>query len=173
LTVLHLVFGAFLAAFLADLGAGSADCLGILARSAHRGCGNLADLGAVDVQRDAPCHHFYVVFLQACSCAVVAGLCTVVASSDATRHALVWHINSLSKFHGCRRSATRPLQPSRSSGGDETASDSAVDQMRERPLIYKSLNSMVAHGRRKFPIRGRIIDYRNDAPGALQRLDAV
>ena len=63
LAMLHLVPGAFLTAFLADLGARRTDGLGRLACTAHGRGRELADLGAVDVERDAARHLLDVLLL--------------------------------------------------------------------------------------------------------------
>jgi hypothetical protein len=83
LAMLRLVLRAFVAASLADLGAQLQDGAGASAAARHRCSGQLADGGAIDVQRDAPGHHLHVILGQARRGAVVARRRTIVAGSDA------------------------------------------------------------------------------------------
>lgn len=72
LAVRHGVTRAFIAAGVANLCAQSADVAGKAAAACHIGCSKTADVGAVDVERDASGHGRYVIFLQALRCAHVA-----------------------------------------------------------------------------------------------------
>jgi hypothetical protein len=70
--MLSFVFGAFIAAGLANLGAQRADGLGVLTIARHGAGGKTAHSRAVCIKRDAACHHFDVFFLEACSEALIA-----------------------------------------------------------------------------------------------------
>ena len=82
LAVVRLVLSTLFATGLTDLRTQSANTLGELAVSCHKGRGHATDLGAVHVKRNAPRHHLYIVFLKARSCTVITGCGTVITGLD-------------------------------------------------------------------------------------------
>ena len=95
LTVLHPVLGAFVTARLADLCARRAYGFCGFTGPGHCGRRYSADVGAVDVERNAPRHHLDVLFLEAGRGAVVAGFSAFVASPNAIGEFLVRHCDVL------------------------------------------------------------------------------
>ena len=91
LAVAHGVALAFVGALFAQLGAELAVGLRTLAGASHGRSSGLADLGAVNIQRDAARHHLDVLLPQALRCAVIAGLGACVAGLDAVGKLLVGH----------------------------------------------------------------------------------
>jgi len=83
LAMLRLVLAAFFATHVADVRARRAEHAGGLAVPCHHAGGETADLGAVDVQRDAAGHLSYVLLLQTGGRAYVARVSTVVARFNA------------------------------------------------------------------------------------------
>jgi hypothetical protein len=83
LAVLGLVVTAFVCAGFAHRGAEGARRTVVCAAARHEGDGQAANLGAIDVERDAAGHRFGVRLLQASDGAVVTGIGTLVASFDA------------------------------------------------------------------------------------------
>jgi hypothetical protein len=86
-----LMLGAFVAADLADFRANPAGLLGELAAPRHITGGEPTDGGTVNVEPDAARHHLDIVFLQAGSGAVVAGVGAGVAGFDAGSVLLMSH----------------------------------------------------------------------------------
>ena len=91
LTVLHLMFGTFVAAHLAYLSTGRTDLLRRFAGSSHHRSGKCADFRAINIQCDALGHCLYLLLLKARRCAVITCLRTLVASGDARRKLLMGH----------------------------------------------------------------------------------
>jgi hypothetical protein len=91
LAVLSVMPRAFIAALLAHLGADFAYGARELAAAPHIGGGKAADLGAVQIERNALCHFLDVRFLEAGCSAVVASDGTVVAGFNAGLELSVWH----------------------------------------------------------------------------------
>lgn len=91
LTVIRLVLGTLLATGLTDLRAQSTKTFGELTVSCHERCSHTADLGAVHIERDAPRHHFYIVFLKARCRTVITGCGTVITGLDTGRVLLMSH----------------------------------------------------------------------------------
>lgn len=91
LAMFHVVLGAFVATRLADVGAQAADGLRMFAATSNRRGRQLADRGAVHVERDAARHHFHVLLLQAGCGAMVARDGARVARFDAREVLLVGH----------------------------------------------------------------------------------
>jgi len=91
LAMRHVVFGAFVAAGLADISAECADCLGMGATSGHGSSSKRTNLGAVHIQRDALSHHLDVGFMQAGSCAMITGHGAGVTSFNAGVVLLIRH----------------------------------------------------------------------------------
>jgi hypothetical protein len=83
------VLGALLGAGLANVGAQGADRLHVFTAPGHRRRGQLADSGAIHVERDAPRHHLDVLLLQACRGAVIARDSALVAGFNTGRMLLV------------------------------------------------------------------------------------
>lgn len=82
LTMRHLMPTAFIAASLTDVCAQLADHPCHLASPCHvTGCHSTYG-GTVDVERDASCHRFYILLLQAGSCTVIACSCAVITCFD-------------------------------------------------------------------------------------------
>ncbi|WP_435531621.1 hypothetical protein [Ramlibacter aurantiacus] len=98
LAVIHAVLGALISADLANLGTGTAHSLRVFARATHHGSGELANLRAVDVKRDAARHHPHILLLQAGGRTVVARFRAVIAGSYTAGEVLVWHEIAKSKF---------------------------------------------------------------------------
>jgi hypothetical protein len=80
--MVHVVARAFLAARLAKLGAEARDRHGVLAVARHHRCGEAAEVGAIDVERDAAGHRLHVVFEQAGGRATVAGIGAAITRLD-------------------------------------------------------------------------------------------
>jgi hypothetical protein len=99
LTMAHLIFRALVSTFVAEFGARLADRAGDLAASCHIARSQTADLGAVDIQGDAACHHFWVRLLQAGYRAVVARVRTDVAGVDTRLKQLISHDFSFKVWH--------------------------------------------------------------------------
>lgn len=111
-TVLHLaVLRAFLGAGIADLGAGFADSARTFAGARQVSGSQAADLGAVDVERNAARHRLHVFFSQARSGAVVAGLRTGVAGGDAGLELVMGHGVSLQWTAATGMQVPLPAEP--------------------------------------------------------------
>ena len=91
LAMVCLVACAFLAAFLAYIGAHLADCTGELATSRHISGSEATNLGAVHIERDAAGHHLDILLLQTGCGTVVAGYGAVVTGIDAGLELIVRH----------------------------------------------------------------------------------
>lgn len=98
--MVHLVLAALFTAGFAHVGAQAANRLRMFTVTRHRGRGESADLGAVDVKRDAPSHGLDVWFLQASRCAMTAGGCARVAGVDTRCVLLVGHLVLLLRCRG-------------------------------------------------------------------------
>ena len=91
LAMLHIVFGTFVPARLADVSANCADRFGVGATTGHGCCSQCTNLGAIHIQLDAVGHHLDVGFVQTGSCAMVTGHGTGVASFNAGVELLMRH----------------------------------------------------------------------------------
>lgn len=80
--MVHRVALTLLGTGFADLGAGFADHLAKLAATGHVGHGKAADLGTVHVEADAALHRLGIGLRETGNRAVVAGVCTRLASFD-------------------------------------------------------------------------------------------
>jgi hypothetical protein len=77
-----LVLVALGAASIANLGTGTAQFRRFGTAALHEGCGQAADLGTIDVERDAARQHLHIGLLQAGAGTVFAGGRAVVAGID-------------------------------------------------------------------------------------------
>jgi hypothetical protein len=108
--VVGFVLGALLAAGLADVSAQGADRLYVFTATSHGRRGQLADCGAIHVERNAPRHHLDVLLLQARRGTVVAGDSALVAGLDARGMLLVGHSGLLQSARAIP--PERPAMPS-------------------------------------------------------------
>jgi len=92
------MFGAFITARLANIGAQRANSFGMFAAPGHGRRCKRADLSAIHVQRNAPRHHLDVLLLQAGSRAMVAGNNAGVARLDARIKCFMTHFNTPGYF---------------------------------------------------------------------------
>ena len=72
LAVLRFVFTALISACIAYFGTRLTDRTGQLTATSHIASSHATDLGTVNVERNALCHHFYVILLQTCTGAGIA-----------------------------------------------------------------------------------------------------
>ncbi|WP_374762220.1 hypothetical protein [Massilia scottii] len=63
----------------ADLRAGLVDSRGELAATRHVAGGQAADLSTIQIEGNAPAHHFHIVLTQTCARARIASKCTCIA----------------------------------------------------------------------------------------------
>jgi hypothetical protein len=105
--VLHLImFGTFVTTGLADIGADCAQLFGRLTIHTHYLCRCITDCGTFHIQLDAAGHHFYISFLQAGRCAVVANGCAAQAGIDtALIHLVVRHNLKFYRLKGMHQTA--------------------------------------------------------------------
>lgn len=82
LAVSDLMLCALIAAGLADIGAKLANLLCELTATRHVSSSHPANFRAIHVERNAPGHHFHVLFLKAGHSAVVTCSSTVITCSD-------------------------------------------------------------------------------------------
>jgi hypothetical protein len=81
--VIHVVLAALGRATAACLGAQRTDGVHVFAASGHRGSGELADVGTLEIQGDATRHRFRIGYLQAGSCTLQACHGAFVACAQA------------------------------------------------------------------------------------------
>jgi len=96
LAVVHLVLTAFLGAGRADVGAQGAELGRELTAARHEARRQAADLGAVDVRRNAARHHLDIVFAKTGSGALVTGQRARIAGVYTFLEIFVGHHASLS-----------------------------------------------------------------------------
>ena len=109
--MLLFVFGAFIAARLANLSAQRAKLPGVSRAAGHELCGETANIGAVPIEFDTARHCFHVLFLQARRRAMFARGYAVITSFDTAFVLLMWHKQSplLLKLHAARARSVRLL----------------------------------------------------------------
>ena len=91
LAVIHWMLSTFVGAGLADVGAQGAELGRELTAARHEARRQAADLGAVDVGRNAARHHLDIVFAKAGSGALVTGERTRIAGVDTFLEIFVGH----------------------------------------------------------------------------------
>jgi hypothetical protein len=64
---------------LTDICAKRADCCCVFTVASHEGCRHAADIGTVNVKRDAARHHLNVVFVEARCCTMITSRRTLIA----------------------------------------------------------------------------------------------
>ena len=94
LAMCHVMFGAFVAARLADVSAKRTDRFGVGATPSHGCCSQCTDLGAIHIQCNALGHHLDNRFMQTGNGAVVTGHRARVACFNAGLVFLVRHSDS-------------------------------------------------------------------------------
>jgi len=95
LAVLRFVFSALISACIAYFGTCLTDRTGELTATSHIASGHATDLGTVDIERNALCHHFYVILLQACAGASIASRGAGIAGFYAGLKLItIHHLNS-------------------------------------------------------------------------------
>lgn len=94
LAMAHLMFGAFIAAGFAHLGTKLAKRSCHFTAARHISCCKPADLRAIDVQGNTPCHHFYILLLQTGCGTIVTGCCACIACFDTRLELLAGHADS-------------------------------------------------------------------------------
>jgi hypothetical protein len=107
LAVGHVMPGAFLRAGKAYVGADGANCAVVGATACHEAQGKPAQLGAVQVERNATRHEAWVRLLQATDGAMIAGDCTCVTGLDARQMIVMSHLE-LSRHVAANAACTAP-----------------------------------------------------------------
>ena len=98
LAVLRFVFSALISTCITYFGTCLTDRTGQLTATSHITSSHTTDLGTVDVERNALCHHFYVILLQTCTGAGIASRGAGIAGFYAGLKLItIHHLNSPKK----------------------------------------------------------------------------
>lgn len=88
----HLMLPTFVGARAANVGAGAADCLGLVTTASHKGGSHSAYLGAVNIESNAACHRLHIIFFKTRGRAKITGVRARIARIDAALKIHLVHV---------------------------------------------------------------------------------